>query len=66
MGKGRRKEERNGTKEEIIKRRKGGMGMEGRRQRGGKQPSFPWTVLWVENLCILRVKGCGPGISGSP
>ena len=29
--KGRRKEERNGTKEEIIKMRKGGMGMEGRR-----------------------------------
>lgn len=33
--KGRRKEERNGTKEEIIKRRKGEMGMEGRRQKGG-------------------------------
>lgn len=62
-----RKEERNGTKEETIKRRKGEMGMQRRRQRGGNPPSFPGTVLWVENVYILRVKGCGPhSISGSP
>ena len=43
-----RKEETNGTKEETIKRRKGEMGMQRRRQRGGHPPSFPGTVLWVE------------------